>query len=310
MDNQKSPLVSVCMIAYQVESYIKEAIEGVLMQECDFEIELIISNDNSLDGTEEIVLKLMDEHPNGSWIRYNRQENNIGSTLNYLWCLENAIGDFISICDSDDFWTDPFKLKKQIDFLINHPDFVGSFHNRIRGDIRGNILSPSIREDEKSNLNFKRLILEMPEIPSASVVFRKNRDFKLPEEFKKVVVNGDTFLWAYVLQSGDFYYDDTISPSYYRIHSNGLWSSKSSFEKSKLSIKTYKLMYQAFHEKEVLRRQIFEIRNHLFYYALKEKDLFTFLKYYTGNLLYIFRFPSYLRVFINFHKPFFKKSTL
>lgn len=276
------------------------------MQEGEFRIELIISNDNSRDQTEEVVLKMIDEHPNGHWIKYKKQDRNIGSTLNYLWCLENATGDYISICDSDDFWSDPLKLQKQIQFLETNPDFVGSFHNRIQCDIKGNIISKSIREDEKSNLDFKRLISKMPEIPSASVVFRRSSNFKMPEEFKKVIVNGDTFLWAYVLQAGDFYYDDSILPSYYRIHSNGLWSSKSSFEKSKLSLRTYQLMYQAFPEKEDLKKQIFEIRNHLFYYALKEKKPFSFLKNYIQNILNIFLNPSYLKFFINFHKPIFK----
>ena len=201
------PKVSVCMIAYNVEKYIGEAMENVLNQEADFEIELVISNDNSSDETEKIILEYERNHPNGHWIKYKKQEKNLGSTLNYLWALENCVGEYISLCDGDDYWTDPFKIQKQVTFLEHNKQYIGSFHNRFQCDEKGNILSNSIQESEKRNWNFDGLVSLMPEIPSASVVFRKPSIFRLPEEFKQVVVNGDTFLWAYVLQFGDFYFD-------------------------------------------------------------------------------------------------------
>lgn len=309
MDNQKLPLVSVCMIAYQVKSYIQEAINGVLMQECDFEVELIISNDNSQDGTEEIVLKMIDEHPKGSWIKYKRQGKNIGSTLNYLWVLEHCQGGYIALCDGDDYWTDSFKLQKQIDFLESNKEFIGSFHNRNKCDETGNILSNSIQEKEKRNWDFDGLVSIMPEIPSASVVFRKPPKFSLPEEFKKVVINGDTFLWAYVLQFGDFYFDSQVGPSVYRIHSQGLWSSKSSFKKSELSYNTYQLLDSAFPNRKSIKLQLFQIRFHLFYYAMKEKKWGKSLNYYFSNLFGLLTYPLGIKVFIEFHKTVLQKKS-
>lgn len=279
------------------------------MQVADFEIELVISNDNSPDKTEEVIHEVIRSHPNGSWIKYKRQEKNLGSTLNYLWVLDNSKGDFISICDGDDFWSDPFKLQKQVEFLEKNPEFIGSFHNRYKCDEFENIISHSIAENWKRNWNFKGLVTEMPEIPSASVVFKKNVDFKLPEEFKKVKVNGDTFLWAYLLQFGDFYFDPEILPSYYRQHPNGLWSSISSLNKTKLSYSSYRLLFKSFPQKTEIKDQLFEIRNNLFYYSLKEKEVFTFFKYYSLNLFYSFIKPKYFQSFIAIHRPFFRKIT-
>lgn len=297
------PKVSVCMIAFKVEKYILKAIEGVLMQEVNFEIELIISNDNSPDKTEEIVKQVIETHPKGSWIKYKRQEKNIGSTLNYLWVLEHCQGDYIAICDSDDFWSDPNKLQNQVDFLEGNPEYIASFHNRYMCDENENITSTSILDNQKRNWNFEELILKMPEIPSASVVFSKREDFNLPEEFKKVVVNGDTFLWAYLLQFGDFYYDGTISPSFYRQHSNGLWSSKNSFNKSKLSYNTYLLLKESFPERKSINDQLFEIKNNLFFYAFKEREFMIFGKYYFSNLFSCIIRPKYLKRFFRIHKP-------
>lgn len=297
------------MIAYNVEKYIGEAIEGVLKQTADFEIELVISNDKSLDKTEEVVQKYIQEHANGHWIKYKRQETNLGSTLNYLWVLEHCQGDYITLCDGDDYWTDTLKLQKQIDFLENNKEFIGSFHNRNKCDEIGNILSNSIQEKEKRNWDFDGLVSIMPEIPSASVVFRKMPKFSLPEEFKKVVINGDTFLWAYVLQFGDFYFDSQVGPSVYRIHSQGLWSSKSSFKKSELSYNTYQLLDSAFPNRKSIKLQLFQIRFHLFYYALKEKKWGKSLNYYFSNLLGLLTYPSGINVFIEFHKTVLQKKS-
>jgi glycosyltransferase involved in cell wall biosynthesis len=306
---KNNPKVSVCMIAFNVDRYIQKAIEGVLMQEVDFDIELIISNDNSPDKTESVVHDIIKNHPKGKLIKYKRQDKNIGSTLNYLWVLENSKGEYISICDSDDFWSDPNKLQKQVDFLEKHQQFIGSFHNRYKCDEFGNVTSTSIPENEKSNWGFDDLILRMPEIPSASVVFRKRDDFNLPKEFKKVIVNGDTFLWAYLLQYGQFYYDQNILPSYYRQHSNGLWSSKNSFKKTNLSYNTYLLLQKSFPDKQSIKDQLFEIKNNLFFYAYKEKEIAIFLKYYFINLFSCFIRPKYFKSFLKIHRPFLKRLT-
>jgi len=302
------PKLSVCMIAYNVGKYIGDAIEGALKQEANFEIELVISNDCSSDNTEEIVLKYAQEHPNGSWIKYKRQEKNLGSTLNYLWALENCKGDFIALCDGDDFWTDALKLQKQVDFLESHQRYIGSFHNRHTCDTEGNMLSNSIQGNEKRDWSFDGLISTMPEIPSASVVFRKPSNFKLPKEFEKVVINGDTFLWTYLLQFGEFYFDPNIGPSVYRIHPQGLWSSKSSYRKSMLSLNTYQLLDAAFPGRNSVKSQIYNIRFHLFYYAVKEKEWAAAFGYYFDNILGFFTYPSAFRIFVDFHRSIIFKD--
>ena len=79
--------VSVSMITYNHAKYIKQAIESILNQETNFDIELIISNDNSPDDTDAIVNEIIQTHPNGSKIKYFKHEKNIGMMKNFLFSL-------------------------------------------------------------------------------------------------------------------------------------------------------------------------------------------------------------------------------
>ena len=112
-------LVSVIMITYGHEMYIKEAIDGVLMQECDFKLELIIANDNSPDNTDNVVKEIIRSHPRGNSIKYTCHEANIGAQVNFNWAASQATGKYIALCEGDDYWTDPLKLQKQLDVLEN-----------------------------------------------------------------------------------------------------------------------------------------------------------------------------------------------
>jgi glycosyltransferase involved in cell wall biosynthesis len=126
MDNE--PLLSVAMITYKHEAYIKQAVEGVLMQETNFEFHLIISDDCSPDTTAQIVQDIIDNHPNGYRVKYFRHEKNMGMQPNGLFALQQCKGKYVAVCEGDDYWTDPLKLQKQVDFLETNNDFVLCFH--------------------------------------------------------------------------------------------------------------------------------------------------------------------------------------
>lgn len=121
--------VSVIIITYNQESHIKQAVEGVLMQVCDFDIELILGDDGSLDETETLVKDIIKNHPNGHWIKYVKHVVNKGMIKNFMWSLNHAKGQYIAICEGDDYWTHPLKLQKQVDFMVNNPDCSMCYHS-------------------------------------------------------------------------------------------------------------------------------------------------------------------------------------
>src|SRR5664280_1048957 len=120
-------MVSVNMITYNHESYIVKAIEGVLKQKCNFKIELIIGEDCSTDNTAEIVKIYAQKYPEIIKARCNVL--NMGMMTNAVKNLSECAGKYVAICEGDDYWTDPYKLQKQVDFLEANTDFVISHHN-------------------------------------------------------------------------------------------------------------------------------------------------------------------------------------
>ena len=115
------------MLAYNQEQFIAQAIESVLAQQTDFNIELIIGEDNSTDGTRRICQKYAEKYPRKIKLLLN--EINIGLGANYVKTYKECNGKYVAICDGDDYWTDPQKLQKQVDFLENNPNFKIVFTN-------------------------------------------------------------------------------------------------------------------------------------------------------------------------------------
>lgn len=198
------PTVSVCMITYGHENYISQAIEGVLMQQCDFEIELIIANDCSPDNTDAVVKDMIDNHPNGNWIRYIKHERNLGMMPNFIFALGKCTGSYVALCEGDDYWTDPFKLQKQVDFLETNLEYVMCFH---KVDILN--LDDEIVDDFITNVPENHEILETLArlgnyIHTPSIVFR-NIIKEFPFEFEKTPI-GDYFLYMMLAEHGKLKY--------------------------------------------------------------------------------------------------------
>lgn len=128
MNEVRDIFVSVIMITYKHEQFIAKAIEGVLMQKCDFEVELIIADDCSPDKTEEKVFQIIKNHPKNSWIKYTKHKTNKGMISNFNWALNQCKGKYIALCEGDDYWTDPLKLQKQVDFLEANQEYVMCGH--------------------------------------------------------------------------------------------------------------------------------------------------------------------------------------
>lgn len=120
------PLVSVCMITYNHEDYIIQAIEGVLAQQANFDIELVIGEDCSTDSTRAKIVDLVDRYP--SKIILLEKTQNLGISANFFKTVDACRGKYIAICEGDDYWTDPLKLMKQVEFLEEHSEYTACAH--------------------------------------------------------------------------------------------------------------------------------------------------------------------------------------
>lgn len=212
-------MVSVSMITYGHEHYIEEAINGVLMQECDFEIELIIADDCSPDNTETVVRKIQNTHPRGSWIKYTRYAENIGIANNFAWSLLAGKGEYIAICEGDDYWTDPNKLQKQVDFLKSHSDFSMVCHSSNEVDAKGNVFKVATRSDDIIDLS--TVFEEGWFIRTASILFRKEVLSKGFPDFFYKAYSTDYILQVMILKNGNCKYLPEVM-SAYRRHDGGV----------------------------------------------------------------------------------------
>src|SRR5215831_15832736 len=119
-------ILSVCVITYNHEEYIAEALEGVLKQVTDFPFEVVIGEDKSADRTREICESYAAKYPQ---IRILPPEENMGMMKNFWRTWKACQGKYIAYLEGDDYWTDPLKLQKQVDFLEANPGYSTCFHN-------------------------------------------------------------------------------------------------------------------------------------------------------------------------------------
>lgn len=255
------------MITYNHENYIREAIEGVLMQMCDFNIELIVSNDYSIDSTDSVIQDILQNHPKASMIKYINHKRNLGMMPNFIQALEQCNGKYIALCEGDDYWTDPLKLQKQVDFLEGNPNYNICFHKvqLLKNGIIKDADDITIKRYDAIK-NFPVQLSDLLEqgnfIHTPSVVFR-NQIINIPFEFEFSPV-GDYFLYIILANQGFIKrLDDTMAV--YR-DGVGIYSilDDLSYQKNMLIYQSCILSYLNDKDQKgiLLKRQIELINNH------------------------------------------------
>src|SRR5690606_16372266 len=123
------PLVSICCITFNHVNFIRDAIDGFLMQKTDFPFQILIHDDASTDGTEEIIREYESNHPDIIKPIYETENQYVkGRKGSRTFNFPRAKGKYIAMCEGDDYWIDSLKLQKQVDFLEANPTFSGTFH--------------------------------------------------------------------------------------------------------------------------------------------------------------------------------------
>lgn len=212
--------VSVCMITYNHEQYIAEAIEGIILQQSEFDYELVISDDASTDNTAEIIKKYKNLYPD--LIRLILHEKNIGMMPNFIYTLNACEGKYIAVCEGDDYWIDPMKLQKQVDFLEKNQNYVICF-SRVY-ELVGNEMElyPYNPWDEEKTFDIYDLAVSNF-IAAPSVMFVNGIIEQLPLWFDKSPV-GDYVLHMLNAKKGLIKYLPEPMAVYRKF--TGTWSSK------------------------------------------------------------------------------------
>lgn len=191
-------MVSVCMVAFNHEKYICEAIEGILAQKADFKIELVLGEDLSSDKTRKICIEYAEKF--STTIRLLPSEKNLGPIQNYIRTIQACIGKYIAFCEGDDFWTDPYKLQKQVDFLEANPEYGLIHSGYIYYNEKGEKTSPFLsgQLDLQGDV-FEKLLIQN-KIGTLTVVARKALIIEALNCYHLVenkMPLYDIFLWLY-----------------------------------------------------------------------------------------------------------------
>ena len=206
------PKVSILTICYKQERYIAQALDSFLMQKTNFDFEVIIGDDASPDGTQAIIKEYAEKYPN--IIKPILRKQNVGPGANIKDVYNRATGDYIAICEGDDFFTDENKLQIQVDYMETHSDVSICFHP----------VNVFYQNKEISDREFRPKYVSLEElikrnfIQTNSVMARRQNYEDMPED----IMPGDWYMNLFHAQFGKIGYIDRVMSSY-RKHDQGIW---------------------------------------------------------------------------------------
>jgi len=218
-------LVSIISLSFNHEAYINKSLDALLSQKTSFRFEIILHDDASTDGSMEIIQKYVSEYPSIIKPIYqieNQYSKGLGHLINLVF--SEASSKYIAICECDDYWCDPFKLQKQVDFLEANSEFMGCSHNtKILRESRNEI------NDEFVVNNSLKDIYMIDDFTRGEAYFHTSSWVYRYADYKKEVISklqrfeGDWFLSMVFASFGPIKYLDEVM-SVYRIHDKGVWS--------------------------------------------------------------------------------------
>lgn len=211
-------MVSISCITYNQAPYIRQCLDGFMMQKTDFAFEVLIHDDCSTDGTDDIIREYAAKYPNVIKPLYET-ENQYQSGKpagSRIWNYPRAKGKYLSLCEGDDYWVDPLKLQKQVDFLESHPDYGMCYtdcdlQNDKTGETRHSILNTQPLHEAR----FQRLdefIVGREYVAPPSWMFRRDLYLSCTNFINSV---DGTFVWfSYFLAKSKVHYIPDVTAVY------------------------------------------------------------------------------------------------
>ena len=284
--------VSICCLAFNHERYIRQCLDGFVMQKCDFTFEVLIHDDASKDKTASIIKEYETKYP-GIIKPIYQSENQFskGVKPTFAFNFPRVKGKYIAMCEGDDYWTDSLKLQKQVDFLENNLDYnlVAHYTKDSLGRIRG-VMENDIFTFE--DIYYIRMLM-----PTSSLVFRNNLVFPA---WASKLYGGDRAVIFINAQKGKL----KILPfegSFYRIHEGGI-EQQYKKDKFKLPIRNinddivYYNIIKHLPKCSILAKKI--VKNHM--YLVVQSIIRFNIHYLLMSLYSLFLFKIFKRVSVRF----------
>lgn len=299
MRESPTPLVSVCIITYNHEDYIRQAVDSALAQVTDFPIEILIGEDRSTDATGEIVLELERKHPAG--VRVIQSQSNLGMNKNLIRTLEQCRGRYIALLEGDDVWTSTRKLQKQVTFLEDNPDCTICFHKtevyiEEKNQIRG--VWP---ENDPQTITTIEDLIKSNYIHTCTVMYRNIPLEPMPEQYYKLG-SGDWPLHMRYAQKGKIGFINEVMARY-RIHGSGVFSRLSMLEKFEVVVRAREFIFRLVSKelKKILGPIIIEYCYQIAKMSLAEMEISKARQYLSKGMSYVRYFRYYAGRYLFLH---------
>lgn len=224
--------ITLVSLSYNHEKFIEQAIESFLNQKVESSYSIVIADDCSTDGTIDILKQYANRYPD--IVKPIFREKNIGVLNNYLDAFASVKSEYVAYCECDDYFTDQYKLQKQIDFLDAHPECSMCFHRAkffFDDNSKKTIVFPGKDMVNKPIFTIDDLLKENF-IPANSSVYRwRFNDENIHDIFPKDIMPADYYMHFLHAKKGKIGFIDEVMTAYRR-HKNGIWfDEKSIFQK-------------------------------------------------------------------------------
>lgn len=221
-----TPLVTIRCLVYNHEPYLRQCLDGFVMQKTNFPFEAIVHDDASTDRSAEIIREYAKKYPDiikpilETENQYSKRDGSIQRIMN-----EHTRGKYVAMCEGDDYWIDPFKLQKQVEFLETHSGYVMCSHKyqyyfqdqKTFGDIMPQEINSSFTYDLNYYIHRNSWVTQ-----TLTCVFLYSAlDYAHYSQYKNVK---DLTLIYHILQNGKGYFMNE-NMGVYRKHRGGVWSS-------------------------------------------------------------------------------------
>lgn len=300
ISKEEQPLmVTIRCLTYNHEPYIRQCLEGFVMQKTNFRFEAIVHDDASTDGTAAIIREYAEKYPDiikpiyETENQYSKHDGSLQRILN-----EHTHGKYIAICEGDDYWIDPLKLQKQVDFLENNPEY-GLVYTMAKYYFQNEQIFGKSWGGKYTTYNdlFRRNT-----IPTLTVLFRGELYWKYVNEVNPFVRRwkmGDYPMWLWFAHEGQIAFLQEVTGVYRFLQNSASHSSdltKSiSFALSGLDIKRFYNDFFNMHigEREFHYKEWCLILRTYAIYAKMKPFLSTLLKGILENPSFLFRVRHY-----------------
>ena len=232
--DQQEVMVSICCTVYNHEKYLRQCLDGFMMQKTNFKFEVLIHDDASTDGSADIIREYQSKYPDIiKPIIQTENQHSKGVKITWTYQYPRAKGKYIALCEGDDYWTDEYKLQKQFDALENNPDCVFCTHTVrcVTGDNKKlERTYPPVRIDEKiitSDAWIKNIcdhVLFQTSSYFARNILSGEQYDQIPTFIKKAKI-GDIPISLYFASKGNCIYINE-EMSCYRMNTSGSWSQR------------------------------------------------------------------------------------